>query len=600
LLSKHGIKSRAETVSEVRAELAYCQVGEDEILLSGAPVVIAELDRLGSIKANRVFFLSTFLVSAVLLFYVLRDWTLAGGIVAITLWSVVATNCIVQLLGGQMNFILSALPVMVLIFTLSVAVHFIHYYRSCLDDPHPIDAAVRRAFRPCFWATLTTVIGLLSLMVSDIGPVRQFGWAASVGAVVSMFSALVFTPALVVISKAKSVEQKETHPLLERLSGIIVRHPYRMAAVSLCLLAMAGVGLPRLQSHIDPVEFLPRNSQVVSDLIRVENELAPAESIEGIVDFGVTNLPFVEKLQRVRAIELQVAATDGVVQTISLATFFPEHMPADPLETMKILGKASSRQQESDFVSAGQRFWRVSARVSGTPSQKFEIFQRLQRLDTSAPITFTGIAPLMVAAQRDIFDGFWESFATAFGIITLVMLVSLRSIKLALIAMIPNIAPIGIVFGLMGWFDIRVDIGMMMTASIALGIAVDGTFHLIMTYRAALKTANCPRTAARIALVRTGTPIFEAAIIASVGMLVLTLSQFTPTIRFGTLMSTLLATALLGDLLLLPCLLALPMSGGRRPVATESQPTAVDGGHQSRRTAAAALKRSQRSSRRAA
>jgi predicted RND superfamily exporter protein len=98
---------------------------------------------------------------------------------------------------------------------------------------------------------------------------------------------------------------------------------------------------------------------------------------------------------------------------------------------------------------------------------------------------------------------------------------------------------------------------MMMTGSIALGIAVDGTFHFLVRYQEQFaKTADSQRSA-RAALMFTGPPILQAAVIASVGMLALTLSSFNPTARFGMLMSTMLMAALIGDLVLLPCLLSL-------------------------------------------
>jgi len=590
MLSEAGAKARAETVHQVRAELAYCQVGDDQFLLSGAPVVVAELDRLGGAKANRGFFLSIFVIALGLLYYILRDLRLSGAIVGITFWAVLAANTAIKYLGGEMNFILSALPVMVLIFTLSTAVHVLHYYRSSLHHRDPVGAALKKAFRPCFWATLTTVIGLLSLMVSEITPVRQFGWAGSVGAVVSLFTAFAFMPAVLMLWPAAVHEETPPPEWVARLGHAIVQHRKRIVAVSLAVCAITALGLPRLHSKINPVEFLPKGSSVVADLLRVERELTPAESIEAVVDFGIRDLPFVEKLHQVREIQREIASQPGVRHTVSLASFFPDAMPESALETMRILGKASSQAGQNDFISAGERFWRISARVSGSPDQKHDIYRRLQGLSARYPVSFTGLAPLLVHAQRIIFDGFWESFASAFVVITLVMMLSLRSVKLALVAMIPNVAPITIVFGLLGWFSVPVDIGMMMTASIALGIAVDGTFHFVMQYRRGLKDHQQPQRASRAALFQSGAPIFQAAVIAAVGMLALACSQFTPTVRFGLLMAGTLVVALFGDLVQLPALMAmLPARRKLKPAAELSRRAAARAlAKQSRRKASAA------------
>jgi predicted RND superfamily exporter protein len=184
-------------------------------------------------------------------------------------------------------------------------------------------------------------------------------------------------------------------------------------------------------------------------------------------------------------------------------------------------------------------------------------------------VTFTGVAPLLEEAQESIFTGFWESFITAFGIISLVMIVSLRSLKAGLVAMLPNLWPICIVFGMLGWLRIPVDIGMMMTGSIALGIAVDGTFHFLVHYESRFRELNDTAAASRDALLQTGAPILKAAAIASIGMLALTLSNFVPTARFGYMMATLLMAALVGDLVLLPAILAMrPRWKRQRPDAT--------------------------------
>jgi predicted RND superfamily exporter protein len=127
---------------------------------------------------------------------------------------------------------------------------------------------------------------------------------------------------------------------------------------------------------------------------------------------------------------------------------------------------------------------------------------------------------------------------------------------MALLAMIPNVGPIAIVFGLLGWFGEPVDIGTMMTASIALGIAVDGTLHQMVTYQRRLRHRADPVRAAAWALLRTGSPILGAAIITSVGMSALAVSPFAPTARFGILMAVLTIVAAFGDLCLLPALLS--------------------------------------------
>jgi predicted RND superfamily exporter protein len=122
--------------------------------------------------------------------------------------------------------------------------------------------------------------------------------------------------------------------------------------------------------------------------------------------------------------------------------------------------------------------------------------------------------------------------------------------------MVPNLGPILLVFGILGWIGMSIDIGMMMTASIALGIAVDGTFHFLVIFKQQRKLKYHSERAAYQALLSTGLPIMQSAVIAACGMLALTASSFSPTIRFGWLMAILLLVAVVGDLVFLPALLA--------------------------------------------
>ncbi|MCA8993335.1 MAG: MMPL family transporter [Planctomycetaceae bacterium] len=559
LLTEEGVADRSQTVADVRETLAYCQLPEKDVLLTGAPVVVAELNRLGSVEQNRAFFMATLFISFILLYLSTRNWQLSSAILLITVFAIELTQTSVKWCGGEMNFILAALPVMVMVFTLAIAVHVVHYYQSLLGEPNPLQSAISMAWKPVALATLTTTIGLASLGVSDIGPVRQFGFAGAAGAIAAMISGLGFTPALLSLwpNCVKPITDKRddwgTHwaHALTRRSGIV-------SAVGLIVVVICGVGLTWLTPRVDPLDFLPRDSKVVADLLQCERELTNVESIEIVVDFGTEDVSFVHRLNRVREIESRVAAHSAVRHTMSLASFFPPEMPTRALEAARLFGRARSDDQHGEYLSAGDRYWRISARVAGdSPAAKKQAFNELSELLKDEPVKLTGVAPLLAQAQQQIFEGFWESFATAFFIIACIMALYVRSLKIATLAMLPNLAPIVVVFGMLGWTGRSIDIGMMMTASIALGIAVDGTFHFLVIFQQERKKGRDAERASFEALTHTAAPIFRAALIASCGMLALTGSSFSPTVRFGWLMAVLLMTAVVGDLVFLPAMLAI-------------------------------------------
>lgn len=561
-LSEAGLQKRELVVQDVKDILEYSQITPEQSVLSGGPVIVAELNQLGSNENSKIFFISTLVICFALLIHSTRHWRLSAAILLITVFAIQTTMCGVKFWSGEMNFILSALPVMVMVFTMATAIHFLHYYQSSLHHADPLASALSKAWRPCALATFTTAIGLISLVVSDIVPVQQFGVAAAFGAVVSCVCGLGLTPiALTMWPDAVQNSGSQHWDWAARFSFRIVQFRKPLVYSIALALLVCGLGLPRLASKVDPLDFLPRDSDVIADYLEVERSLTNIDSFEAVVDFGVADLTFPEKLEQVRAIQDRLASHPNVKHTMSLGSFFPERLPENGLEMIQLLSTARSSQQGGDYVSAGERFWRISARVKGGSTDEMQrIFLELRDDLKDEPVTLTGMAPLIKKAQDDIFTGFWESFATALLTIALIMVFALRSVKTALLAMIPNITPLCLVFGILGWMSFPVDIGMMMTASIALGIAVDGTFHFLVSYRDQLRDNESNDRSALIALLTTGRPIFEAALIASVGMLALTQSRFMPTVRFGLLMAVLLVTAVFSDLVLLPALLALNSS----------------------------------------
>ncbi len=565
ILSDAGVKNRAGTTAHVRAALNYCQFNPDRIALTGAPIIVTELDRLGSQKSNRQFFLITCAISLGLLYYSFGHWGLSFAMLGVTLWGIFLNQAILAACGGEMNFILGSLAVMVMIFTLSIAVHVVSYYSTAAKhgDPDPLGTAVRESLNPCFLSTLTTLLGLVSLNVSTILPVSQFGYAAAAGSLVALLVGLGVTPALLTVMPCETQNVVSFRFDFRRWGAGVARFRNVILAASAVLIVVSGFGLLKLKPDLNPAEFLPRSSRVLQDLIRVENDLTNVDSIEAVVDFHGQKLAFLDQLQRVRDIEAKIAAHPSVHHTLSLASFFPTEMPDSALGTARMLGLAQSYSSDDGLIADRQRLWKISARIGHESGSSIEILADLQRAVEGDPVRFTGLTPLLKNAQHEIFDGFWQSFTAACLTITIVMILSLRSVVTGLVAMIPNIIPIWLVFGGIGFLGTPVDIGMMMTGSISLGISVDCTFHFLVQYQRAYRRGKSSVEACQDALEHSGEPMLDSTLISALGMLALCMSSFTPTSRFGMLMASQMAASLLGELVLLPALLCLRPA--RRP-----------------------------------
>ncbi len=192
-----------------------------------------------------------------------------------------------------------------------------------------------------------------------------------------------------------------------------------------------------------------------------------------------------------------------------------------------------------------------------------------------AHAVYTGVVPIVYKAQRSLLDSLIESTFWSFITITPLMMFISRSVWAGIVAMLPNVLPVLVVFGGMGWLGIDVDVGSMMTASIALGVAVDDTIHYLNWYREELDRVKDRKLAILGAYKHCATPTFQAAIISGLGLSCFAMSTFTPTQRFGYLMLVILWAGVVAELIFFPALLAGPLGVVFKPRKhkEEAEPT---------------------------
>ncbi|MDA7950979.1 MAG: efflux RND transporter permease subunit, partial [Pirellulaceae bacterium] len=216
------------------------------------------------------------------------------------------------------------------------------------------------------------------------------------------------------------------------------------------------------------------------------------------------------------------------------------------------------QKQESQIVTIPSEDYHYNV---ANPAETPTASQRMANGEKGAAIKaiYTGVVPVVYKAQRTLLKSLIESIGLAFVLIAIVMVLLLRSPRAGLVSMIPNVFPVVVIFGFMGYFGIQVDIGSMMTASVAMGVAVDDTIHFLAWFRKGLDRGLSHKKAVTAAYRRVAIAMSQTTAIAGLGLAVFALSTFTPTQRFGTLMLSLLLIALIGDLIFLPAILASPL-----------------------------------------
>ena len=596
-LSDYGLKHRSATVDTVKNVLKYCQLDGSQTMIAGAPLFVSELDRLGSREANVSYFTITLGICFSLLFYLIREVKLSLLVFGLTVWTINTTTVLLNVFGGEMNFVLSSIPVLTMVLTMSISVHYLYYYQEALAEgaAHPTARAIQLAWWPTCIATLTTCLGEIALSVSDIVPIRQFAYASAFSSVMAMFAGLGLTPAMLMFCPTLPRRNENDSRRELGFANWIVDRSKKIVVATVAMTLLCAGGVMFLKSDMKVVDFLPAKSKVRQDFLRVTRDLARVDCLEAVVDCGADERPFSDKLDYVRGIEGLIRQHPAVDQTLSLTKFFPNELPQNPIELGALLKRASQKQTEDEFSAHGQQLWRISIRIRN--DDKFSRQKTMEELTAKLahePVTITGMAALVESTQEAIFESFWQSVIAALGLITLAMMVFLRSWWRGVLAMIPNVAPLIWIYGFMGWIGWPVDIAMMLSGSIALGMSVDGTFHFMSRFRHHYTLAvesdhdDPAATASLHALMESSIPFIQATLTATVGMLGLTLSSFAPTARFGWLMIALMLAALVGDVLMLPALMYMTHRRQRIEAETLLMPHILPGSEAETETAAAA------------
>ncbi len=431
-------------------------------------------------------------------------------------------------------------------------------------------------------AALTTAIGLSSLVLSEIQPVDAFGGIAAIGLMASVSLLLLLLPgAMLKWPPRVRAGSQQTSTRWGAFSSGVCRSSGMISVLGVTtVIALAG-GLSSIATSVDVLSLFAPESRSIRDYTWLETNVGPVIPVEVAVELDpACELSLLDRMRLIDQLGKRVGAVQGLSGVASAVTFSP------PLETgTDLAGMFRTRVLDTRLQQDRQRFvdqhylyendeqklWRISARASALAGVRYtDIMQQLHKsveaelheysLASDLPTKqvrarFTGIMPLIETVQEMILQDLTRSFGTPFLLLTLVMIAVVRSLRTALVAMIPNAFPVVAAFGLMSCLAVPVDIGSLMTASVALRIAVDDTIHFLASYRRLTAQGNDPKSAVCGAIHQCDRAMLQTTVICGLGLLVFAASSFIPTHRFGLMMCGLLVAALAGDLFLLPALL---------------------------------------------
>ncbi len=594
-VSPRGVANRAAALAELRrAAMRECGLREDQLRLGGPTVDAATID----VESQRMLLqLAGFsgLVAMAIAWIRLGSFRLTAILLTVAVYCTALALAILYYTGGTMNLVMTMLPPLIFVLSVSTSVHLVNYYRDALDEGSGRDApavALRHGWRPCVLASFTTGLGLLSLGVSDIVPVKMFGIYAAAGTFASLGVVLLLLPVALHVWPAKRVAGKArkkrasstSTPRIDRFFDRLRRRPAGIVAGCILLMAGTGTGLLWLKSTVKLQYRFGAESRILQDYRWLEEHLGPLVPMELVVHVDPReHVGLAEQLRQVVALQRRAERLPEVGAALSAADFAPA-LPSgtaarDVVQRVAWRKNADTIErhlQRNGFFAVGddgEHLWRISVRASALGDIDYGRFidELREQVEPSVAtargvrVTYTGIIPLIYKAQRELLSDLTESFLLAFFLIAVVIMIVLRSMHCGFVAMVPNVFPVVVVFGLMGWLGIWLEIGSIMTASAAMGIAVDDTFHLLAWHSRAVRDGTTREDAVRSALRRCAGAMIHTTLITACALLVFSFSSFMPIRRFAWMMATLLAAALAGDLILLPAILVSPIGKLFRP-----------------------------------
>jgi predicted RND superfamily exporter protein len=608
-VNEAGAADRRAALDVVRDAAERAGVPRDELYVAG-PTADSVALQSESQKSRYLLAAISVVVAISLAWRSLKNIRLAVMVFSTALLCAGINVATVYASGETLNLLMGMMPTLTYLLGLSGSVHLVNYYREEVRergvDGAPL-RAVKAAWLPCFLSAATTAVGLGSLGTSDVIPVRMFGYYAAIGVLTTLPVLYLFLPSLLhlwpIVERSGADADRENRrsgAMARLVNWIIARRAWVVGGCTLVMLAGA-VGVSQLNTSVKLLNLFSPRSQIIHDYAWLEKHLGPMVPIEIVLNFDASNKSTMfERLELVRQIEAKLNALDKVGGTMSAATFAPSLPTRGGAShtTRRALLARRLEQHRDYFLStryltssdAGER-WRISARVEALNSLDYGHFVNALRAEVEPVLrawpgnadgrvdaVYTGIVPLVYKAQRTLLDDLAMSFISAFFLIGLMMMGLLRSVRAGLVSMIPNVFPAIVLFGLMGLSGMLCDIGSMMTAGAAMGIAVDDTIHFLTWFRRSFKPGMARDVAIHRAHAHSATAMIQSTVICGMGILVFAFSAFVPTSRFAWLMAAMLGVGLIGDLILLPAILAgplgrffIPRSGGEAAVPANNE-----------------------------
>ncbi|MBW2434165.1 MAG: MMPL family transporter [Deltaproteobacteria bacterium] len=625
---KKQIQRRRELQRQIRNEdIAAIRVILDkyrqdaQLFLGGISVITDDLIRF--VKQDLKIFgigIALFLIITLSIIFGKIRWVVLPMLCCV--FSAIAMMGLLGMFGWKVTVISSNFISLQLIITMAITIHLIVRYKDLAklnpeaDQRQLILNTVSLMLTPCLYAALTTTAGFGSLLLCDILPVRTFGWMMSAGILVSLIITFLLFPAgLMLLGKeAPQAINAKRFSFTSALARFTEARGTLILCVSCLILIMNVFGITRLVVENSFINYFKDDTEIYQGLKVIDERLGGTTPLDVIVELEMPQTKTAKaaakkKGQADEAFDEFDEFEEGsdekywfTADRMALAMKIHDYLDSLP-ETGKVLSLATmlkiatklNKGQPLDnfqlalvyselpeefkriilkpYVSPRHHQLRYSIRVKDSEkSLRREVLLKKIRYDlvnriglSDHQVHLTGLLVLYNNMLQSLFKSQILTLAAVVLVLFGMFLILFRSLQLALIALIPNLLAISTVLGIMGWLKIPLDMMTITIAAISIGIAVDNTIHYIYRFRQEFQAKMGYMSTVHLCHGSIGRALYYTSLTIISGFLILTLSNFIPSIYFGLLTALAMSIALLAALTLLPQLIIV-----LKPLGSES------------------------------
>jgi len=530
--------------------------------------------------------ISALLVSLIMFWLFRKPWGITIALVSIGLGMLLFMG-FMGATGRELNAMSALYPVLMIIVGTSDVIHIMSKYidelRKGLSKKEAITVAIKEIGLATLLTSTTTAVGFATLATSKITPIKEFGINSAIGVMIAYFTVIIFTTALLSMFKTEQLiklgkGQAFWENAMQKMYEWTKQYPVQITWGILGVFAFCAIGISMITTNYRVESNLPKGAKISKDFLYFEDEFSGFRPLElaVFIEGDYTTDDF-EVLQQMDKVEQQLRANPSIMSINSVTSVYKSinqmnranrpdayQMPTTKAQFIKYQ-KLKDRIPDGALnvlVSQDKKKARITSRIKDVGADSIKIISAeldqwiAENTDSNiATYKLTGTGLILDKNAEYIRQNLIEGLGIAIFIVSLLMVLLFRNLKMILISLIPNILPLLIAGALLGYLGIELEAGISIVFAVIFGIAVDDTIHFLSKYKLARRAGKDMEEALQITFLETGKAICLTSVILFFGFLVMLFSIHPPSITIGLLISVTLLSALFSDMLIIPVMI---------------------------------------------